>query len=69
MDDLPQWTNHPAFILAFLASLVLLSTCAVATGSRVFGAYDRWECRQACAPAGVKSYTGYGGIAGCECKP
>ncbi len=67
MDDLPEWTNHPVFILSFLTSLVLLSTCAVATGVRVFGAYDTWLCRQACAPHGVKSLGGH--LAGCECKP
>ncbi len=66
MDDLPEWTNHPVFILSFLTSLILLSTCAVATGSRVFGAYDRWECQKMCAPAGAKSYSSH---LGCECKP
>ncbi len=67
MDDLPEWTNHPVFILSFLTSLVLLSTCAVTTGVRVFRVYDRWECRQACAPHGVKSVGGH--LTDCECKP
>ncbi len=52
--------------IASVAASIFLVIGALMVGSRVFRAYDRWECKQWCGPAGTKRWGEY---SGCVCKP
>ncbi len=70
MDDddriLGRETVKAMILVASIVGGLFLAIGVQMVGSRVFRAYDRWECKQWCGPTGAKRWSEYGG---CECKP